>query len=244
MLLSTDNSPLTALRGGLIVSCQAQPGEPLHSSFIMARMAVAAREGGAVGIRCESPDDIRAIREAVPGLPIIGLWKVSLPGYETTVYITPRLQDAQAVADAGADIIALDATLRPHPEDRATADLIRAVKEATGKLVMADIDSVTSAVAAIDAGADCVSTTLSGYTAETQSPRTDESPRLDGPDFGLIARLMALELPVPVIAEGRIHTPEQARQALDAGAFAVVVGGAITRPQQITARFAKAVRGG
>jgi N-acylglucosamine-6-phosphate 2-epimerase len=235
MLHLPDNSPLAVLRHGLIVSCQAQPGEPLHSSYIMSRMAVAAKEGGAVGIRCESPDDIRAIKEAVPGLPIIGLWKVTLPGYETTVYITPRVRDAQAVADAGADIIALDATLRPHPEDRTTADLIRAVKEATGKLVMADIDSVTSAVAAIDAGADCVSTTLSGYT--------DESPRLDGPDFGLIERLMALELPVPVIAEGRIHTPEQARQALDAGAFAVVVGGAITRPQQITARFSKAVRG-
>ncbi|MBC8137778.1 MAG: N-acetylmannosamine-6-phosphate 2-epimerase [Fibrella sp.] len=235
MLHLSDTSPLSALRHGLIVSCQAQPGEPLHSSFIMGRMAVAAKEGGAVGIRCESPDDIRAVREAVPGLPIIGLWKVSLPGYESTVYITPRVRDAQAVADAGADIIALDATLRPHPEDRTAADLIRMVKEATGKLVMADIDSVTSAVAAIDAGADCVSTTLSGYT--------DDSPRLDGPDFGLLERLMALELPVPVIAEGRIHTPEQARQALDVGAFAVVVGGAITRPQQITARFARAVRG-
>ncbi len=233
-MLPPDNPLFTALRGGLIVSCQAQPGEPLHSSFIMARMAVAAREGGAVGIRCESPDDIRAIKEAVPHLLIIGLWKVSLPGFESTVYITPRVRDAQAVADAGADIIALDATLRPHPEERTAADLIRAVKEATGKLVMADIDSVTSAVAAIDAGADCVSTTLSGYTAE--------SPRLDGPDFGLIERLMALELPVPVFAEGRIHTPEQARQALDAGAFAVVVGGAITRPQQITVRFADAIR--
>lgn len=225
---------LRSFEGGLVVSCQAQPGEPLHSPYIMARMAVAAKEGGAIAIRCESPSDIRAIREAVPDLPIIGLWKVTLPGYETTVYITPRLQDAQAVADAGADIIALDATLRPHP-DGTTEDLICAVKEATGKLVMADIDSVTSAVAAIDAGADCVSTTLSGYT--------DESPRLDGPDFGLIQRLVQLDLPVPVIAEGRIHTPEQARQALDAGAFAVVVGGAITRPQQITARFAKAVRG-
>ena len=226
--------PLAALERGLIVSCQAQPGEPLHSSYIMARMAVAAHEGGAVGIRAESPDDIRAIRAAVPDLPIIGLWKVTLPGYEHTVYITSRLSDARAVADAGADIIALDATLRPHPEGTA-AELIRAVKAATGRLVMADIDNEAAALAAIDAGADCVSTTLSGYT--------DDSPRSDTPDFVLIERLASLNLPVPVIAEGRIHTPEMARRVLDAGAFAVVVGGAITRPQQITARFARAVRG-
>lgn len=223
------------LRGGLIVSCQAQPGEPLHSSFIMARMAVAAKEGGAIAIRCESPSDIAAIREAVPDLPIVGLWKVTLPGYEKTVYITPRLQDAQAVADAGADVIALDATRRPHPENRTTAELIRAVKETTGKLVMADIDNEAAALIAIEAGADCVSTTLSGYT--------DDSPKREAPDFALIQRLVAMKLPVPVIAEGRIHTPEMARQALDYGAFAVVVGGAITRPQQITARFAKAVHG-
>ena len=226
---------LSRLENRLIVSCQAQPGEPLHSSFIMARMAVAAKEGGAAGIRCESPGDIAAIRDAVPGVPIIGLWKVTLAGYESTVYITPRVGDCVAVADAGADIIALDATLRPHPDGLTTADLIRAAKAATGKLIMADIDTVDAALTAIEAGADCVSTTLSGYT--------DDSPKQDAPDFDLLQRLVNLSLPVPVIAEGRIHTPEQARQALDLGAFAVVVGGAITRPQQITARFSKAVRG-
>lgn len=226
---------LSSLTGGLIVSCQAQPGEPLHGSAIMARMALAAREGGAVGIRAESPPDIAAIRAAVPDLPLIGLWKVTLPGYESTVYITPRLADAVAVADAGADIIALDATLRPHPEGRTTADLIRAVKAATGRLVMADIDNEAAALAAVEAGADVISTTLSGYT--------DDSPRQDGPDLALIENLARRGLPIPVIAEGRIHTPEMARAALDAGAFAVVVGGAITRPQQITARFARAVTG-
>jgi N-acylglucosamine-6-phosphate 2-epimerase len=107
------------------------------------------------------------------------------------------------------------------------------VKEKTGKLVMADIDSEASALAAIEAGADVVSTTLSGYT--------EGSPKLDGPDLALVQRLASLGLPVPVIAEGRIHTPEQARAALDAGAWAVVVGGAITRPQQITERFARAL---
>ncbi|MBC8141520.1 MAG: N-acetylmannosamine-6-phosphate 2-epimerase [Armatimonadetes bacterium] len=232
----------TPLQNRLIVSCQAQPGEPLHSSFIMGRMAVAAVQGGAAGIRCESPGDIAAIREAVGvNVPLIGLWKVVLPGYANTVYITPRLRDAQAVADAGADIIALDATLRAHPEG-AASDVIRAVRESTGKPVMADIDTVEAALAAIEAGADCVSTTLSGYTEETKFLRTDASPKSDAPDFALLERLIALSLPVPVFAEGRIHTPEQARQALDLGAFAVVVGGAITRPQQITARFVNAVQ--
>jgi N-acylglucosamine-6-phosphate 2-epimerase len=230
--MGTDFGVFEPLRGGLIVSCQALPDEPLFSPEIMARMAIAAREGGAVGIRANTPPDIRAIREAVPPLPLIGLFKVTVPGFEE-VYITPRLEDAVAVAAAGADIIALDATLRPHPEGTA-ADLIGAVKKATGKPVMADIATEADALAAVEAGADVLSTTLSGYTPD--------SPRLDGPDLDLVRRLAARDLPVPVIAEGRFHTPEQARDALNAGAFAVVVGGAITRPQQITRRFAQALR--
>lgn len=223
---------LERLRGGLIVSCQALPNEPLFGSEIMARLAIAAREGGAVGIRANTPVDIRAIRAAVPDLPLVGLFKVVVTGFDD-VYITPRLEDAAAVAAAGADIIALDATLRPHPEGSA-ADLIRAVKQVTGKLVMADIDSEASALAAVEAGADIISTTLSGYTPD--------SPALSGPDLALVRRLAALNLPVPVVAEGRIATVEAARAALDAGAFAVVVGGAITRPQQITYRFVQAIK--
>ncbi len=220
-----------SLRGGLIVSCQALDGEPMFGANVMAQFAQAAKLGGAVGIRANTPVDCAAIKAAVPELPLIGLWKVDLPGF-SDVYITPRVQDARAIADAGAEIIAIDATLRPHPEGT-TAEFIRAVKEKTGKLVMADIDNEASALAAIEAGADVVSTTLSGYTAD--------SPKLDGPDMALVARLASLKLPVPVIAEGRIHTPEAARAALDAGAWAVVVGGAITRPQQITERFARAL---
>jgi N-acylglucosamine-6-phosphate 2-epimerase len=220
-----------SLRGGLIVSCQALEGEPMFGSSVMAQFAQAARLGGAVGIRANTPVDCAAIKAAVPSLPLIGLWKVDLPGF-SDVYITPRVQDARAISDAGAEIIAIDATLRPHPEGT-TAEFIRAVKEKTGKLVMADIDNEASALAAIEAGADVVSTTLSGYTAD--------SPKLDGPDLALVARLASLNLPVPVIAEGRIHTPEQARAALGAGAWAVVVGGAITRPQQITERFLRAL---
>ena len=225
---------LARLRWGLVVSCQALAGEPLHSSAIMARMAVAAQEGGAVGLRSNSPDDVAAIKAAVPDLPLIGLWKVVVPGFDD-VYITPRLTEVLAVARAGADIIALDATLRPHP-DGSAADLIRAAKAALpDKLIMADIATVADALAAADAGADVISTTLSGYTAD--------SPRLDGPDLDLVRRLIVLDLPIPVIAEGRIHSPEQARAALDAGAWAVVVGGAITRPQQIARRFADALVG-
>lgn len=218
------------LRGGLIVSCQALPGEPLFGADIMARLAIAAEAGGAAGIRANSPADIQAIRVAVP-LPLIGLSKVEMAGYD--VYITPTLADAITVSEAGADIVAIDATARPHPEGT-LASFIGRVKEATGKLVLADISTEGEALAAQHAGADFVSTTMSGYT-----PYSPQSP---GPDLDLVRRLASL-LTVPLIAEGRIATPEQARAALDAGAWAVVVGGAITRPQQITERFMNAIRG-
>jgi N-acylglucosamine-6-phosphate 2-epimerase len=221
--------PFDGLRGGLIVSCQALPGEPLFGAEIMARLARAAQAGGAVGIRANSPDDIAAIRAETP-LPLIGLWKVDVPGSD--VYITPTLAAALAVADAGADIIALDATLRPHPEGD-TATFIRRVREATSKPILADIATDADAYAAQEAGADFISTTMSGYTPD--------SPQQEGPDLDLIRRLVGT-LRVPLIAEGRISTPEQARAALDAGAWAVIVGGAITRPQQITVRFAGALK--
>lgn len=217
------------LRGGLIVSCQALPGEPLFGADIMARLAAAAEAGGAVGIRANSPADIAAIRAATT-LPLIGLSKVDVAGFD--VYITPTLADAQAVADAGADVIALDATTRPHPEGTA-AEFIGRVKEVTQKPVLADISTYDEALAAQEAGADFVSTTMSGYTPY--------SPQTEAPDLDLVSRLASV-LAIPLIAEGRIATPEQARAALDAGAWAVVVGGAITRPQQITQRFVKAVR--
>lgn len=219
------------LRGGLIVSCQALPHEPLFGAEIMARLAVAAQNGGAIGIRANSPVDIAAIH-AVCSLPLIGLSKVELPGSD--VYITPTLADALAVAMAGADIIALDATARPRPEGGDAAGFIRRVQEATGHPVLADISTEDEALAAQEAGVEFVSTTMSGYTSY--------SPQQTEPDLALIRRL-APQMRVPLIAEGRIATPEQARAALDAGAWAVIVGGAITRPQQITERFARAVRG-
>lgn len=222
--------PLTTIKGGLIVSCQAREGWPLRSSMIMAAMAVAAEVGGACGIRANSPEDVAAIR-AVTTLPLIGLWKQDIPDY--AVYITPTVAAGQALQAAGADIIAVDATQRPHPEGRSAAQLIQALKEQLHVLVMADISTEEEGIAAAKAGADLVSTTLSGYTPY--------SPSLAGPDLELVRRL-AQAVAVPVIAEGRISTPAEARAALDAGAYAVVVGTAITRPEAITARFVEAIK--
>ncbi len=217
------------LRGRLIVSCQALPHEPLFGADTMARMAAAAQEGGAAGLRANGSADIAAIR-AASDLPLIGLSKVDVAGYD--VYITPTLADALAVSQAGADVIALDATDRPHPEGT-TAEFVRRVRAATDKPVLADVATYAEGLAAQEAGADFVSTTMSGYAPN--SPQSEE------PDLELVRRLASV-LTVPLIAEGRIATPEQARAALDAGAWAVVVGGAITRPQQITARFAGALQ--
>jgi N-acylglucosamine-6-phosphate 2-epimerase len=218
-------------QGALIVSCQALEDEPLHGAHIMAAMARAALQGGAAAIRANSPVDIAAIRATVD-LPIIGLYKQNLPGF--AVFITPTLYHAVAVADAGADIIALDATLRPHPDGLDAAVLIRQVKATTGKPVLADVAAYADGIAAWKAGADAISTTLSGYTPD--------SPQQEEPDFDLLARLAA-ELPVPVIAEGRIANPDQAIHALELGAFAVVVGSAITRPQLITRQYTRRIAG-
>lgn len=217
------------VRGRLIVSCQALPDEPLHGSQLMARMALAAAMGGAAAIRANTPADIMAIRAAVD-LPIIGLYKEEIPGY--SVYITPTLAHAGAVATAGAHVVAIDATARPRPQPGSLAGFIAAIHESTGRPVLADVATVAEGLAAQAAGADLVSTTLSGYTAD--------SPRLPGPDLALVQAL-AGRLQIPLLAEGRYHTPEQVLQALHLGALAVVVGGAITRPQEITRRFVRAL---
>jgi N-acylglucosamine-6-phosphate 2-epimerase len=213
------------LKDGLVVSCQALDDEPLHGAPIMAAMARAAVEGGAVGIRANSPLDIAAISAAV-SVPVIGLYKDTLPDY--AVYITPTLEHARSISAAGAVVIALDATFRSRPGGLDAARIIQLVQESTGKPVLADVATFAEGISAWKAGAAAVSTTLSGYT--------EDSLRQPGPDFDLLEKLAA-ELPIPVIAEGRITTPEQAARALELGAFAVVVGGAITRPQWITRQF-------
>jgi N-acylglucosamine-6-phosphate 2-epimerase len=212
----------------LIVSCQALPEEALFGAEIMARMAVAVAQGGARAIRANTPVDVRAIQQAVE-LPIIGLYKEKMPGYE--VIITPTLKHALEIAAAGADIIAVDATSRPHPEGD-LADLFAKIHNQSECMVMADISTMEEGLAAEAAGADMLSTTLSGYTVY--------SPQQLEPDLSLVTRLAARSA-IPVIAEGRYHTPEQVRQALENGALSVVVGGAITRPRQITERFVQAI---
>lgn len=213
------------VRGSLIVSCQALPHEPLFGAEIMAKMALAAALGGAKAIRANTPIDIAAIRKTIT-LPIIGLWKVDFPGYP--VYITPTIEQAKAVAEAGADIIAIDATNRSRPQPGNLADFIQLIHQETGKLVLADVSTHEEGVAAEAAGADMVSTTMSGYT--------DYSPKLDAPDLELV-RSLANVLKVPLFAEGRYRTPQQVRDALSFGATAVIVGGAITRPLEITKWF-------
>jgi N-acylglucosamine-6-phosphate 2-epimerase len=231
--VSTGGAPdpgalLGRLRGGLVVSCQAPPGDPLHGPAFMAAMARAAVLGGAVGIRANGPDDVRAVRQAVD-VPVVGLWKDGDEG----VYITPTVRHARAVADAGAHVVAVDATARPRPDGSTAAEVLGALRGDGRCLVMADVATLDEGVAAAEAGAHLVATTLSGYTPS--------SPRRPGPDLELVAALAA-RVGVPVVAEGRIAVPDQARAALDAGAWAVVVGAAITRPEHITARFVAALR--
>ena len=218
---------LETLRGRLIVSCQAGEGEPLRGPAHMSAMALTVLTGGASGLRLEGPDDVAAVR-ALTTVPIIGLWKLG----GAPVYITPTLTAVRAVAEAGADIVAVDGTGRDRPDGSTFAEVVDVVHRELGRLVMADVATLEEGVAAAAAGADVVSTTLSGYTG---------GPVPTGPDLDLVERL-AQVLDVPVVAEGRIGSPEEVAEALRRGAWAVVVGGAITRPAQITARFAAATR--
>lgn len=214
---------LDGLAGGLIVSCQARDDNPLHGPAFMRAMAIAAELGGAVGIRAQGVADVAAIRSAVR-LPIIGIRKI-LDG--RPVYITPTFETAAEIVAAGADIVALDATSREREGGVSAPDLIRRIRQELGVRVMADVDDLPSGIAAADAGADLVATTLSGYTSGV-TPRD--------PDLGLITSL-SKSIGGPVIAEGRLWTEEDVRAAFGAGAWAVVVGTAITNPTRITARF-------
>lgn len=218
---------LGSLQGGLIVSCQAAPGEPLHGPDHMTAIARSVVAGGAVAVRVEGSPDVQAVAAAVD-VPVIGLWKDGGDG----VYITPTFEHAARIAAAGADVVALDATGRPRRDGLSLADTVRRLHDDHGVLVMADVSTREEGLAAAQAGADMVGSTLSGYTPYTR--------RSDEPDLELVAALSS-ELDVPVVAEGRIRTPEHARAALESGAWAVVVGGAITRPAMITSAFVTAM---
>jgi N-acylglucosamine-6-phosphate 2-epimerase len=219
---------LESIHGGLVVSCQAYPGEPMRDPDIMTAVARAAVLGGAVGIRAQGLEDLDAIR-ASTSVPLIGLVKVGADG----VFITPTVADCVSVAQTGADIVALDGTARSRPDGSSLQDCFDAI-HAHGALVMADCGSLADAAASLGAGADCLGTTLAGYTGDR--------PRTQGPDFDLVSELVAAT-DVPVLAEGRIRTPEDALRCLRQGAFAVVVGTAITHPTSITNRFARALAG-
>ena len=220
-------TPLQQVDGGLIVSCQPYPDDPLRGPQLMAAMAESVASAGAVGIRANGLQDVQAIREQLD-LPLIGLWKDGTDD----VFITPTVQHASAIACAGADIVAVDGTQRSRPDSHTLSDNVATV-HAEGRALMADVATVTDGVLAEQSGADVVSTTLSGYTRA--------SPHQEGPDLELVAAL-ASRLTLPVIAEGRIHTPAQASQALDAGAWAVVVGTAITAPGWIAAQFIESMQ--
>ncbi|MBR8828472.1 MAG: N-acetylmannosamine-6-phosphate 2-epimerase [Gomphosphaeria aponina SAG 52.96 = DSM 107014] len=200
----------------LIISCQAPVNSPLHNPQVIGAMATAAIQGGAAGVRIDTPAHVKAVREILPNTLIIGLWKRQIEGYE--VYITPRAEEAEAIALAGADIIAIDATSRKRPGGETVESIIAKIKQ-RGKKVMADVDSIENAIAATKAGADIVGTTLYGYTEETK--------QLTPPGYSLLQE-MKEKLDIRVICEGGIATTKQAQKALKLGADAIVIGKAIT----------------
>ncbi|HDC4414590.1 TPA: N-acetylmannosamine-6-phosphate 2-epimerase [Enterobacter cloacae] len=223
---------LDTLKGKLVVSCQALENEPLHSPFIMSRMALATRQGGAAAIRANSVVDIEAIKEQVT-LPVIGIIKREYPDSE--VFITATMKEVDELMTVSPAIIALDATDRARPGGESLATLVTRIRTRyPSVLLMADIATVDEAVTAQALGFDCVGTTLYGYTAQTAGHALPDD------DCQFLKAVLAA-VTVPVVAEGNVDTPERAARCLALGAHMVVVGGAITRPQQITERFMAAI---
>lgn len=216
------------LQGKLIVSCQALEHEPLYSSFIMGRMALAAQQGGAAGIRANTAEDINEIRQQVQ-LPVIGIVKRNYG--EHPVFITPTLKEVAELAATGCEIVALDATDRPRPDGMSLSELVRQIRQQYPQLLlMADVSTVEEGLEAQRLGFDLVSATLVGYTEQTKGQKLYEN------DFAILKEMLR-QITAPIVAEGNILTPEMAARCLELGVYSVVVGGAITRPQQITERF-------
>lgn len=221
------------LRHKLIVSCQALPDEPLHSDFIMARMAVAAKEGGASGIRANSVVDIAAIQKAVD-LPIIGIIKRDYQGAD--VYITATMKEVDELMTVRPDIIAIDATTSTRPNGESLKEFFQKVKEKyPDQLWMADCSTIDEMLTADQLGFDYIGTTLVGYTKQSQGDKIESN------DFEIIRKALS-KLSHPLIAEGNIDTPDKVHRVLELGAYSVVVGSAITRPQLITKKFVEATK--
>lgn len=223
---------LSTIKNRLIVSCQALEDEPLHSSFIMGRMALAAKQGGASAIRANSVADISQIKE-IAQLPVIGILKRD---YEhSNIYITATMKEVDELMEASPEMIALDATLGLRPDGMSLTQMVSKIREQyPNLLLMADISTLEDAIMANEIGFDCVSTTLHGYTAQTKGMKLYDD------DFSFLKSVLN-GVSIPVVAEGNVSTPEHARRCLELGAHSIVVGGAITRPKQITSLFIDAM---
>ncbi|RGC87544.1 N-acetylmannosamine-6-phosphate 2-epimerase [Thomasclavelia ramosa] len=219
---------LEDIKNHLIVSCQALEYEPLHSSFIMSKMALAAYQGGAKGIRANTIEDIQAIKKEVD-LPIIGIIKQEYEG--SVVFITPTIKEVDALVKEGVDIIAIDATIRERPHHIYLDDFFKEVrKKYPNQKFMADCSTIEEAIHADELGFDFIGTTMVGYTKESKGLKIEEK------DFEIIKTIIQ-KVKHPVIAEGNIDTPQKAKRVLELGCYSVVVGSIITRPQLITKRF-------
>lgn len=223
---------LQNLKSHLIVSCQALPEEPLHSSFIMGRMALAAKQGGASGIRANTKEDIAEIRKNVD-LPVIGIVKRDYDDSE--VYITPTMKEIDELMEVRPEIIALDATISLRPGGVTLVEFYHQIRaKYPDQPLMADCSTVEEALHADELGFDFIGTTMVGYTNQSKGDR------IEADDFAIIRSILA-KAAHPVIAEGNINTPEKARRVIELGCFSVVVGSIITRPQLITKSFAEAL---
>lgn len=223
---------LKKMKGKLVVSCQALPHEPLYSSFIMGRMAKAAAEGGALGIRANTPEDIDEIKKNVD-LPVIGIWKKDFE--DSKVYITPTMDEIDGLVKTGAEIIALDATNALRPGGKKLDEFYHEIREKyPEQLLMADCSTVEEALHADELGFDFIGTTLVGYTEQSKGNK------IEAEDFQIIREILK-KVSHPVVAEGNINTPQKAKRVIELGCYCVVVGSIITRPQIITKGFASAL---
>ena len=225
---------LEAWRGGLIISCQAATDSPLARPDIIAALALTAELNGAIGVRIDGAENIRAVRAGWVTVPVLGIEKMKRENSD--VYITPTFESAERIVVGGADVVALDGTARPRPNGETFHEIVGRIKAELNRPVMADIATYEEGVSAVEeAGADFVGTTLAGYTADTVG--------LDAPAFALIEKL-SMRVNVPVICEGHVHSTDDVRRAFECGAFAVVIGNAITGVDWLVRRYVSATKTG